>query len=195
MADGVITASPLYWPPHFPRTPGHRRERSRFQQTPGNARQHLIWEIERLGGRNIILSTNTELRRDGLPYASQRRLDDPGVAAWFTLGGVQQCIPCDRWHLIKDNMHAIELSIAALRGLDRWGAKSMVEAAFKGFAALPAPGVSDWRNVLGNEVADRAAVERRYRELARERHPDHGGSDSMMADLNTARDAALRELS
>lgn len=37
-------------------------------------------------------------------------------------------------------------------------------------------------------------VDDRYRALARERHPDQGGSDAMMAELNAARAAARREL-
>ena len=188
----MIEGYPLYWPENWPRT--RHPERSRFQQEPGTAAKHLVWEIERLGGRDIILSSNVPLRRDGLPYATRRPPDDPGVAAWFTLDGQQQCFPCDRWDRVHDNMHAIELSIAALRGLERWGAKTMVEAAFKGFAALPSPGVKNWRDVLGRDVASRQEVEKRYRELARERHPDHGGSDAMMADLNAARDAARREI-
>lgn len=190
----MIEAYPLYWPENWPRRPGNKRQRSRFNQTRQRAAQHLVWEIERLRGRQIILSTNIATRRDGLPYASGPEPADPGVAAWFTLNGQQQCFPCDRWDRVADNMHAIELSIAALRGLERWGAKTMVEAAFKGFAALPPPGVSNWRDVLGRDISNRSEAIERYRELALERHPDHGGSDAMMADLNAARDAALKEL-
>lgn len=35
-------------------------------------------------------------------------------------------------------MRAIEKTIEALRGLERWGAKEMVNAPFRGFKALPA---------------------------------------------------------
>jgi hypothetical protein len=55
---------------------------------------------------------------------------------------------------------------------------------------LPAP---DWRTELGNATS-LEVVEQRYRELARTRHPDHGGSVDDMARLNAARDAARREL-
>ena len=191
----TIEAFPLYWPPGWPRTPRHKIQRSRFDQTPDRARQHLRWEMERLGATKVILSTNVELRRDGEPWAGRRQPDDAGVAVWFTLHGEQQCIPCDRWDRVHDNMHAIKLSVEALRGLDRWGASDMVKAAFKGFNALPAPGQRHWREVLGRDVETTDQVERRYRELARERHPDHGGSDAMMADLNAARDQARAELS
>lgn len=34
----------------------------------------------------------------------------------------------------------------------------------------------------------------RYAVLAKERHPDHGGSNDAMAELNRARDEALKEI-
>jgi hypothetical protein len=37
-------------------------------------------------------------------------------------------------------------------------------------------------------------VEKQYRRLARERHPDQGGSHALMAELNKARVSARREL-
>lgn len=188
-----IEAFPLYWPPGWPRAA--HCERSRFDQTPGYARRNLVWEVQRLGGSRVIISTNVPLRRDGFPYADGKPVDgNHGVAVWFTLNGDQQCIPCDRWDRVMDNMHAVELSIAALRGLERWGAQAMVKAAFKGFAQLPAPGANHWRNILGPNVETVGEVEDRYRELARVRHPDTGGSESAMADLNRARDQAREEL-
>ena len=42
--------------------------------------QELIWELKRLGARGMVLSTNVELRQDGLPYSNRRRPEDPGVA-------------------------------------------------------------------------------------------------------------------
>ena len=190
----MIESYPLYWPESWPRTKPYRRDRSRFDQSPGRARDKLVNELKLLGARDVIISTNVALRRDGLPYANQREPDDTGVAAWFVLDGEQQCIPCDRWSRVWENMYAIAKSIEALRGLDRWGAKSMVRAAFKGFAALPSPGIGNWRDVLGRDIDSRDQMEDRYRQLARERHPDHGGSAAMMADLNAARDAARKEM-
>jgi hypothetical protein len=65
--------------------------------------------------------------------------EDQGVAVYFTYNGSEQCIPCDKWRTIRENMRAIELTIAALHGLDRWEAKEVVNAAFFGSKAL-APG-------------------------------------------------------
>lgn len=190
----MTEAYPLYWPEGWPRT--ERRQHSRFEPHGLAAETAKIRnELSLLGARHVVVSTNIELRRDGLPYSNQRRPDDPGVAVYFLLKDRQQCIPCDRWWTVEENARAIWKSIEALRGLDRWGAKSFVDAAFKGFQALPAPGVTHWRNVLGSSVVTLADAETRYRELARERHPDKpGGSEAAMADLNVAMDLAREEL-
>ena len=46
-------------------------------------------------------------------------------------------------------MQAIAKTIEALRGINRWGTGDMMEAAFKGFSALPAPDTNKpWREVL-----------------------------------------------
>jgi hypothetical protein len=140
-----------------------------------------------------------ELRRDGLPYAGRRPVQDPGVAVYFRLNGEDRCIAVDRWDSVGDNMHAIALTINALRGLDRWGSTGMVAAAFAGFAALPAGGISDgrpWRAVL--EVApdaDRASIDSAYRRLVKVWHPDvNGGDDSRFLEIQAAYEQAKVEV-
>lgn len=149
-----------------------------------------------MGATNVVISSNFRLRRDGLPYVDQERIKDPGVAAYFVLSGRTQCIPCDRWATPQENARAIAKSVEALRGLDRWGAKAFVDAAFKGFEALPAPS-SEWRKIL--DVHPRSAslsdAESAYRFLAHINHPDKGGAPGKMAELNAAIAAARKELS
>jgi curved DNA-binding protein CbpA len=41
--------------------------------------------------------------------------------------------------------------------------------------------------------ASREAIEAAYKRLARQRHPDAGGSDALMAELNAARAKAIEE--
>lgn len=193
MAD----AFPLAWPATWPRT--NYPERSRFRVTPAQARDEMLDQLSLLGATNIVISTNIELRRDGYPTAKAMRStpEDPGVAVYFEYGGAQRCIPCDRWDTIPDNMRAIGLTVAALRGLDRWGAKHMVDAAFTGFAALPAGGTAceAWWDVLGvPRAANLAHITARYRMLALDVHPDHGGTDEQMARINDAYQAAKREV-
>jgi DnaJ-domain-containing protein 1 len=90
---------------------------------------------------------------------------------------------------------AIAAHIDATRSVERYGVAS-IEEMFAGFLALPAPGkAAHWRQVLGVENgANLSEVEKRYRELARRRHPDQGGSDTPMAELNQAITAARAEL-
>lgn len=103
---------------------------------------------------------------------------------------------CDRWLKIEHNMQAIAKTIEALRGIARWGTGDMLEAAFTGFTALPAPGATrHWREVLGvAHDADMALVRAAYRVLASRHHPDKGGSHDSMAELNAALAQAEREL-
>jgi len=55
---------------------------------------------------------------------------------------------------------------------------------------------SKWRQVLGFTNCDvtKQQVEARYKELARKRHPDAGGTHKEFVELAAARDAALQEL-
>ena len=118
MAD----AFPLEWPHGWPRT--EKPQRARFDTSFARARDGVMNELNRMGvaDHEIVISTNIQTRRDGLPYASHREPDDSGVAVYFDLDGREQCIPCDRWDRVRDNMQVIHKTIGALRGLERWGA-------------------------------------------------------------------------
>lgn len=193
----MTDAYPLAWPDGWART--KRPERSRFNVSFDKARQELEWEIQRMGGRYVVISTNVPLRRDGRPYASQgHRPDhgDAGVAVYFERDGKQMVFACDRWDYVQDNMRAIQKTIDAMRGIERWGASDMMERAFSAFQALPPP--KHWRDILAmpkDMPATRENIVSAYRMLAAVRHPDRGGSTEAMAELNAARDAALKEVS
>ena len=196
------SAHPLSWPAGRKRTERWRRERAKFDVTFSRARDNIVAEVGRLAGRYpdpaIVISTNIALRRDGLPLAGQRAPDDPGVAVYFTYKKRQMSFACDRWEKIEHNMQAIAKTIEALRGIARWGTGDMLEAAFTGFTALPPPsqtqGVRTWRDVFGTGVTTRAQLSEVYRRLASAYHPDRGGDPAKMAELNAAREAALREI-
>lgn len=191
----MIEAYPLAWPHGWPRT--KQPQASRFDVTFAAARDGLMDEIRLLGGRLPILSTNVALRRDGLPYANQPEPSDRGVAVYFTWKGQQRVFACDRWDRVHDNMRALQKTIEAIRGIERWGASDMLERAFSGFTALPAPGAKSWREVFGyheTQIPTAAELNRTWRDLAGKRHPDAGGSHDLMSELNEARAAALREI-
>lgn len=186
----MIEAYPLYWPEGRQRTPAHYRERARFECTMARARDDVLHEIELMGGKNPIISTNIELRRDGIPYANRKPISDVGVAVYFTYRNEQVCFACDRWDRIEHNMRAIAKTIEALRGVSRWGTGDMMQAAFRGFAALPDQSDGrNWRSVLGFAADERVTIDvarARYRNMAAQAHPDRGGSNERMAVLNLA---------
>ncbi|SDR18401.1 hypothetical protein SAMN05443245_5179 [Paraburkholderia fungorum] len=193
----MTTSYPLQWPAGRPRTAAHRRARANFTTSFAVARDNLLAEVKRLGGRNLVISTNVPLRQDGLPYASYRKIDDEGVAVYFTLDGEQMSFACDRWDRVEHNMHAIVKTIDALRGIARWGTGDMMKAAFTGFTALPSPTtVRTWREVLGvaADARDMSLVRAAYRVLASRHHPDKGGSHETMTELNAALAQAEKEL-
>lgn len=187
-------AYPLEWPAGVPRC--KRRTAARFKQHSfGRTRDHLLDELRMLGARSVVLSTNIELRNDGLPYANRRNPKDPGVAVYFVRKDEQLSMACDRWRAIVDNVHALALTVAAIRGLDRWGSSDLVNRAFAGFKALPPP-ADDWRKVLGIEeqLATLKIVRSRFLELAMDAHPDRGGDPAYMERLNVAMAAAEEDL-
>jgi DnaJ-domain-containing protein 1 len=187
----MISAYPLTWPLGWKRTA--HPTRSLFKVTQWEATTGVLQELQRLGARSVVLSSNVRLRKDGLPYADQREPDDSGVAVYFNLDGEQQCIPCDKWSTVRENLRAVERTVEALRGLERWGAKDMVHAAFRGFKALPSsiemgPGTARaWYEVLEvTPTTSAEVVKASYKQLALNRHPDHGGSDSDFNELQRA---------
>ena len=160
----MIESYPLYWPPGWPRR--KIREDARFKTTRGKAISKLLDELRLMGAEKIIISSNlqTYMRAGQIrPYANQK-VDDSAVAVYFDYNGGQQCIPCDRWSDVSDNIQAINKTVSALRGLERWGAKEMVDAAFKGFLALPERTSANYFE----DIFTRDDVVTRYKALAKE---------------------------
>lgn len=205
----MTAAYPLSWPAGRPRTPLHRRKTAAFGTrgrsatgtkqalTVAEALARLQLQLDNLGARLPVISTNVETRLDGLPRSGAREPTDPGACLYFQLGGKPHAMPCDTYTKVADNIAAIAAHIEATRAIERHGVATVAEM-FAGFAALPAPGATrPWTVVFG--VNDRAGItpsviEAAYRELAKRAHPDAGGSHEKMAELNAARDAALKEI-
>ena len=189
-----IEAYPLCWPTHVQRA--KHQDYARFKTTFAAARDGLIHELDLMGASDLIISTNIPLKNDGFPYANYKNPDDPGVAVYFNLDGVAQCFPCDKWEKIADNIHAINKTVGALRGIERWGGHDMVRAAFTGFKAIP-ESVSDrqWWDVLQvSRFHSLPVIESKYKLLSFECHPDHGGSQEAMAELNQAMSQARESI-
>jgi DnaJ-domain-containing protein 1 len=86
---------------------------------------------------------------------------------------------------------AICKHIEALRGQQRWGVGS-IEQAFRGYMAIPErTSGSAWWNVLGVTInATPEQVQEAYRAKAKLVHPDLGGTDAEMAQVNLAYEEA-----
>ncbi len=112
-------AYPLNWPPGRPRS--HCREHALFKTTMGAAVQDVRREVRMMGGADLVISTNIELRKDGFPRGDRSAPWDKGVAVYFKLRGKPMAFACDRWDRVEHNMRAISKTIEALRGIERWG--------------------------------------------------------------------------
>jgi hypothetical protein len=179
-------AYPLTWPAGWPKTEPNRRETARFKTTISAALKNLKRQIELMGGTNTVLSSNYTLGAEN-PKES-------GVVAYFRWQQMDVAIPCDRWLKIEHNVQAIALTIEAMRGMERWGAKHMIKAMFTGFKALPAPKGSErpWWDVLGiPQTSTRQQIEDAYFQKCKTCHPDKGGTHEQMVELNDAYSKAL----
>ena len=189
------SAYPLKWPEGQPRRPIHRRQEARFKVSFAEARDDLLLELERLGARWVVISSNVPIRLDGLPRARANEPDDPGVAVYFDYEGEQMVFACDKWDRVRHNVRAVGKTIEAIRGIARWGSSDMMKRSLHAFKALPADG-ADWRSTLGFPAGRPSIdeVKKKYRDLAVKAHPDHGGSHHEMSRLTKAWAAAQKEL-
>lgn len=207
----AITAYPLTWPAGWRRLRPHERTRAKFGKservysttTPGNswvqkkdltlndAVTRVLEELSRMGidRQEIVISTNVQLRLDGLPKSGQRKPEDPGAAVyWRRRGQPPRCMAIDRYDDVADNVAAIAATLDAMRAIERHGGASILDRAFTGFEALPAP--ESWWQILGLSGPDvlREAIDVAHRRLAMQHHPDRGGDTETMSRINRARD-------
>lgn len=197
----MTTAYPLAWPEGWPRTPPEKRQDSkyRFGRNMGSGRQ--LWtfaaardalgaELDRLGARDVLLSTNFELNLSGQPRGDRARPADQGIAVYFKWKGRPRVMACDMHARAEENMRSVALALEAMRQLERHGGGLMMEKAFAGFVALPAP--KPPHDILGvRPNATEAEVRAAWRTRIADAHPDHGGTEAAAAEINAARDAML----
>lgn len=179
---------PLQWPDGWPRTSARLREDGRRRFRKGDwhnktytmintTRQQLADELQRLGARSVVLSTNIELRLDGQPYSNRSAPQDPGIAVYFTLEGESMVMAQDAYIRVPDNIRSLTLAITGMRQMQRHGGGTMLKRAFSGFTALPPPDQmstittpppANWWDVLGvQQGCDLAVAEAAWKALAR----------------------------
>lgn len=206
-----IRAYPLAWPVGWKRAPVRvearfaRRERKSTTYSDGSSRSwqqnrsltmadataRVLDELQRMGveRQDVVISTNVRTRLDGLPRSGEREPDDPGAAVyWQEVVGPSRVMAIDQYDRVADNLAAIAATLDAMRAIERHGGAQILERAFAGFTALPAPGAArEWWEVLG--VARTASIDEAraaYRQAASAAHPDRGGTDARMAEVNRA---------
>ncbi len=152
-------------------------------------------QVQLFGGSDLIISSNLELRLDGNPRSNQKQPTDRGVAIFFKRGGQDMALACDIYTTVEDNLWALCRTLDALRQIERDGSPSLINRAFRGFAALPDPEKREWWEVLNvHKNATDAEVRAAYIQLARQYHPDsgHDGGDPVMFDqVQKAYDLAM----
>jgi hypothetical protein len=202
----AINAYPLQWPTGWKRTASVAQKQARFrkasQRTPNGwisqrdltmaeALQRLLTELESMGiDRNdVVISTNVPVRLDGLPRSGSAEPVDSGAAVYWIEAKNRRVMAIDLYDRVADNIAALAATLNAMRAIERHGGAAVLERAFTGFAALPAPGAKrPWFEVLGvSESATADEIRSAYRRLASEAHPDRGGSEERMAEINRAR--------
>jgi hypothetical protein len=207
----MTQAFPLQWPDGWPRTKTRKRakfgkgerQQSKFSDysyiskkelSIADGTKRVIDELRSLGVHQgqYIISTDLELRNDGLPRSGQRAPADPGVAVYWTRGREgQKVMAIDLYDRVSDNLAAIAATLSAMRAIERHGGAQILERAFTGFTSLPAP-KSCW-DILGlRPGASAAVISDAFRRLAMDNHLDRGGSHEAMAEISGARDQCMR---
>lgn len=173
MVAGMSSEYPLQWPDNMPRTarPGPDKFSTSLSGSLANVKKSLALfatdsehKVE-----NIVISSNVTL--------GSQRPKDSGVAVYFSWNGLSTCIPVDRYAKVEANLQAIHHCIEAERVKLRHGGINLVQAAFRGYAALEAPDAEtsrEWFKVLGvarNEL--RVNVEKEYKRLRGRFHTDN----------------------
>ncbi|MEP7375514.1 MAG: DnaJ domain-containing protein [Chitinophagaceae bacterium] len=195
----MIDAFPLQWPIGYKRTVPGQRKRSPFKQTMDRAQRFLRDEIARLGGRELVVSSDIPVRNDGMFYADymKRRIDDPGVAIYFKYKGKDVSMCCDQYNTVWENAYALGKGIEALRGMERWGVSEFLDRAFTGFKAIEEKSTAIdivWWGILNiSPHSNQETIKSAYRRLVAQYHPDNKetGNAEKFIQVKTAYDQAM----
>lgn len=188
---------PLSWPTGWPRH--NVRAQSRFghwnnRPSVAAGSRFILEELRRMGVSdvNVVISTNIELRLDGLPRSDRRTPTDPGAAVYWRDGDKRLVLACDKYSSVGENLYAIGKTIEATRGIERWGAVT-AEQAFAGYVALnEKTGPSCWEILDIGENSTEQQIMDAYRRQARFAHPDNGGTAEAFTAVVAAKDMALQ---
>lgn len=196
-----VAAHPLAWPPGWKRTTSGRKDAQFINPNKSyigiaDGVRRVLDELKRLGVKedDVVISTNIRPTLGGRATEGQGRIADPGVAVYWKTAAGQRCIAVDRYTGVAGNLGAVAATLEAMRAVERHGGAAILERAFTGFTALPAPEQA-WQVLGVSSHATKEEVNAAYRRLVATAHPDREGGDAdQMLRLNAARDELLEHL-
>lgn len=190
----------------WPGAPTAARKNAPFRTSYTKTLDLLEFELKKIDARGIVIAafySVDQIRNDGWPRANVNPRD-PGVilsfrkpegptflkdGKWF-VNVVPLSFPCDTYHHIEHNIHAIALSLEALRAVDRYGVTKRSEQ-YAGWKQIEAPTAGGFLNMedaalfiatqagvgvsndgINNLIVDAATRQTMYRAAARRLHPD-----------------------
>jgi hypothetical protein len=190
-----IPSDPLQWPAAWPRTKAFAVTEGRFSKnakrvTVAEGAMRIREELARMGrsDNDEVISTNVPLRLDGFPRSDQAEPVDSGAAVyWRTSRDETKCMAIDRYTRVADNLAAIAATLEAMRAIERHGGAEILDRAFTGFTALPAPVGKPWHVVLGcPHDAEAEHVRRNYMRARSLFHPDKDGDNDCFIEVTHA---------
>lgn len=116
-------------------------------------------------------------------YPVPKQIGASEATVRFELRGVGITITCNSQLTYRQNLRCVAFAVEAMRMNEKRG---IADTLAKAYLQLEAPAVArDPYEVLGvRPDAPMMIIEAAYRVLAKERHPDHGGSAEAMKELN-----------
>jgi hypothetical protein len=67
-------------------------------------------ELRLLGAAEIVVSSNVPVKADGLLYADNKRIDDPGIAVYFTFKKKKLVMARDAFTSVAGNLRTLWVS-------------------------------------------------------------------------------------
>jgi hypothetical protein len=193
----VVHRATVNWPGDRPKTqyrkPG-TYGKGRITPSLAVAVERVVEQVSicsnasRYATNELTICVHAEIGVKGI-FLSRYRPSSPEVVVSFDLNRDPITLACDTFTEAEQNLCAIAATIEDLRRAERNGVLTLKQ--MLGAAALPEPMGRAWWIVLAvDETATTAQIDAAYRTLAKEKHPDTGGSHEAMAELNVAYEQA-----
>jgi hypothetical protein len=205
----------------WPGEPAAERKNAAFRSTYIRTLDLLEDELKKIAARAIVIEafyTVDQIRNDGWPRANQNP-SHPGVILSFKkpegpvfvdefgrrrVKIVPVSFPCDTYYHIEHNIHAIALSLQALRAVDRYGVTKRGEQ-YAGWKRIDPPKSQPFDSkeeaasfIIAQQdtpapaysvIADAALRTEVYRRAAARLHPDSPtGSHELFVKLQQAKE-------